>query len=448
LKLQVYSTLDELTCLRAAWDELLQEYPLSSTFSTWEWLSSWWESFGEQRRLLVLALLDANSQLIGLAPFSISKERFRGVLPLRVLRLMGDGSGDSDNLDLPVRPGFEPRFAEAAFQFLRQEKRQWDVCELNTLPIGSPAANGIAQCAGSAHWTCVQSLSQSSAIPLPATWPQYVERISTEDRKNLVRYTERLKRRYATRIYRCSREADLSSCLDGLFRLHQGRWRSAGKLGSFASSQRRDFYQRLSRRLLNRGWLQLWALELDSQIAAVQFAFRYRDTVYQLQEGYDHTRPSDRLGFVLRGEVLKQLILEKVRRYDFLGGEDEYKSRWAAEPGRYRKICLARPLTAAAALLRSAETADRAKSWLRLRLPGPAWRVLHQANIALRGEPEVPADSARQAEHSQIPARNESVKVAQSQSKAITRYDHGSADAAAAPPGQKPAGVARFGEIR
>jgi len=395
MKLQVYRNLDELEGLRAAWDELLSEYPLSSTFSTWEWLSCWWQSFGQGRQLLVLALFDEASRLVGLAPLSMSTERFGGLLPLRVLRFMGDGSGDSDNLDFPARPGFEQPFAEAVLEYLQQQKRQWDLCELNTLPADSPAARWIAECADSREWTYFEYFSKSSGITLPDTWEKYVEQLPGEDRKNLVRYERRLKKRYSTRIYRCTKEEDLPICLDALFRLHQGRWLNAGEAGSFSSPERREFYRRLSRCLLNRGWLDLWVLELNGEITAVQFAFRYRDTVFQLQEGYDHNHPSDRAGFVLRAEVLRQLITEKVRRYDFLGGEDAYKARWAALPGTYRRICLARPLTAAAMLLRSVDWAERSKNWLRARLPSSAWGLLHQVNIFVRGIPDKKIDSAK-----------------------------------------------------
>ncbi len=396
MKLLVYRNLDELAGLRTAWDELLSEYPRSSTFSTWEWLSSWWQSFGQSRELLVLALFDGHSRLFGLAPFSISKERFEG-LPLRVLRLMGDGSGDSDNLDLPVRPGFEKPFAEAICQYLRQQKQQWELCELNTLPADSPAGDLIAGHVRSERWTCFEYFSKSSAVTLPDTWEEYVSKISREDRKNLARYTERLKGRYAARIYRCAKEEDLPICLDALFRLHQGRWQSAGEPGTFSSPERRAFYQTLSRRLFDRGWLELWVLELNGKIAAVQFAFRYRDTVFQLQEGYDHNRPSDRAGYVLRGEVLKQLITEKVHRYDFLGGEDAYKARWAAQPGSYRRICFARPLTAAGILLRMVDGAERGKNLLRTMLPSSAWKLLHQVNISVRRKPDIRISPAKQA---------------------------------------------------
>ena len=42
-----------------------------------------------------------------------------------------------------------------------------------------------------------------------------------------------------------------------------------------------------------------------------------------------HTRLGS-VGYVLRGRLLRNLIDRGIRRYDFLGGEDESKTRWGA----------------------------------------------------------------------------------------------------------------------
>ena len=102
LQLKVYENLDDLSELEPLWNDLVADYHAASIFCTWEWLVTWWRHFGGQRQLLVLALFNSSSQLLGLAPFSILSEPFFGGICLRVIRLMGDGSDDSDNLDLPA----------------------------------------------------------------------------------------------------------------------------------------------------------------------------------------------------------------------------------------------------------------------------------------------------------------------------------------------------------
>ena len=399
LSLRAIHNLPELLDLSAEWNELLAEYPPATTFSTMEWLASWWQSYGQRSNLLVLALLDSESRLVGLAPLSICRERF-GFTTLRVLRLMGDGSGDSDNLDMPVRPGYEREFATLLFEYLNEQRRGWDVCRLNTMPSNSPMVNLVAECCKSQRWLLFEYNRVCSFVPLPNSWEQYEEQLVSEDRKNLQRYARRLQKRHVTRIYRCTREDELDACLEALYRLHQLRWEKAGEPGSFSSPERRDFYGALSRRLLKCGQLEFWILELDGVIRAAQFAFRFRNRVFQLQEGYDPDYSSDRVGFILRGEALRQLLREGVTVYDFLGGTDAYKTRWGARVGSYIDLHFAPRLSQGGAVLWTLDSASRGKRWLRSRLPAGTWRLLHKLNAGARGLQHRVGQSASQDSNS------------------------------------------------
>jgi CelD/BcsL family acetyltransferase involved in cellulose biosynthesis len=383
LQVRAFRKLDELYGLRSAWEDLLSAYPLSTTFSTFEWLSCWWRNFSRSQDLLVLAFFEKNA-LIALAPLSIKHERIVGGLTLKLLRLMGDGSKDSDNLDIPVRPGYEARLVGALLTYLDQNKALWDCCELNTLPASSSTLAGLREALQERGWPLYSSQRVASAIPLPDTWEAYLQLLSSEDQKNLTRYSRRLEKRYQTRLYRCTQAEELPRILEALFQLHQARWQAEGETGSFASPERRAFYYDLSRSLLSRGWLELWVLEANGEIASVQYAFRCRDAVYQLQEGNNPEKSSDRVGFILRGAVLKQLIAEGVRLYDFLGGEPGYKARWGAKPGHYVDLDFAARFSLGAAYLRTRHKAMHTKEWLRRSLPKSAWDVLHRANQRVR----------------------------------------------------------------
>jgi CelD/BcsL family acetyltransferase involved in cellulose biosynthesis len=385
VSLRVYKNLEELQELQPLWDDLLAAYPLSSSFSTWEWLSSWWLNFGQDKQLRVLALFDSESHLVGLAPLSISREKFVGPIFQRVVRFMGDGSGDSDNLDFVVRSGFENAFANTIVNYLNSHTA-WDMLLLNTMPLGSPVADLLTNALKPRRWLCVETFTKRSIVLLPKTWPDYLQQLSNEDRNNFARYQRRLEKRYSTRIFRCTSEVELERCLSALFRLHQMRWQKSGQPGTFGSSERRNFYYDLSRRLMVKGWLELWAIELNGEIAAVQFGLRYEDTVYHLQEGFNPERSSDRVGFILRAALLKELISESIQVYDFLGGEDSYKARWAARASRYRNLHFARSFELGGVVLAGVDYARRAKQSMRSRLPNSIWRLLHKANLALHGK--------------------------------------------------------------
>jgi len=383
LTLQVYTQLDDFRALEKSLEELMDLYPGASIFSSWDWLVSWWESFHNTQELQVIAGFDSDSHIVGLAALYISKERFLRIVPLRCLRFIGDGSGDSDNLDFLVRPGFEIEFASKFLEYLVQLRGQWQIARLNTVPRESVIANRLEHLLGGSRWTCFIALRECSSIQLPPAWDQYLSTLSSEDRKNIQRYRRRMEDRYSVRVYRCNQEHDLPRCLSALFRLHQMRWQKKGECGTFAYPERRQFYERLSLRLLAKNRLELWILELNSQITAVQFAMRYRDKVYQLQEGYDPGHSADRVGVVLRSEVLRQLISEGIRSYDFLGGVDQYKRRWGVTPGNYRDVTFANSWSIGSVVINSVHYARALKEWLRLHLPRTLWRCLHGINMIL-----------------------------------------------------------------
>src|SRR5271155_2119767 len=220
LTVSVHDNLKSLYDLRLEWDALLEEYPYATVFSTYEWLVAWWRAFGGKDRLQVLVCRDASSALVGLAPMAFST---RGSPPFRfrLVRLMGDGSNDSDNLDLPVKPGFEDRFAKSLLRFLESNRDSWELGEFNTMPLHSPAGNALRQLLVRENWVVVEKQRPASVIRLPETWEEYMGQLSGEDRKNLVRYTRRLEKHYGVQIYRCSAESQLTKCLEALFKHHQ-----------------------------------------------------------------------------------------------------------------------------------------------------------------------------------------------------------------------------------
>jgi CelD/BcsL family acetyltransferase involved in cellulose biosynthesis len=383
LSIRVYRTLPELESLRPAWEELLTDFPGATTFSTWEWLAPWWRAFGEGRELRVLAFFDESARLVGLAPLAISRRRVAPFIKLRVLSLWGDGSGDSDNLDFPVRAGWEEAVAIALFESLRESK-QWDFCEFNTMPADSPVAGRLATLLGERGWRTYTDRPACSAISLPETWQAYLKQLSSKERGKIAYYRNRLKRKYRVRFHRCAAEKEIYECLEALFALHRKRWQLLRQPGSFELAARRQFYHELSR-LLVSGWkLEFWLLELNGQTAAAQFGFRFGCTVFQLQEGFDPEYSADSVGYVLRAHVIEQLILQGVRRYDFLAGEAASKARWATQCGRYLNVQCARPLRLGSAYLRMIHAAAEGKEWLRENLPRDVWRLLRGLSEKVR----------------------------------------------------------------
>jgi len=379
LEVRVYDTGESLCSLQNEWEQLISEFTAATTFSTLDWLLPWWRAFGSGQQLKVLGFRDS-SRLIGLAPLTITPHAAPGRIKLKLLRLMGDGSGDSDNLDLPVLPGYEQPFFDALLDFLDGNKIDWDFCQFNKLPNNSPAGTLLLPRLQERGYRLYTFQRPWLVTNLPAEWETYLAQLSSENRNNLKRYTRRLGRHYHVEIYKCTKEADLPKCLEELFELHQERWQLRGEPGTFASTARRTFYFDLSCALLKHGNLEFWLLTLNGKTAAAQFCFRHGETVFLLQEGFDPSHSADRVGFILRGHVLEQLVAAGVRRYDFLFGQSEGKQTWVPQLQHYLDIHFAKPGSRGSLYLRLTNTAMDKKEWLRRHLPKPAWEILKRLN--------------------------------------------------------------------
>jgi CelD/BcsL family acetyltransferase involved in cellulose biosynthesis len=378
LTIVVHDSLESLEPLRPEWERLLGQYPPASIFSTYEWLAPWWRAFGGADRLLVLAFRDHSSALMALAPMAVT---VRPAFPfsLLVLRMMGDGSHDSDNLDLPVRPGFEEAFACSLLDWMQRNSGLWDVCELNTLPASSSLGARLPDDLAKRRWNYISSTQPQTVVELAASWEAYQKRLSSKERGKIGLRARRLEKKFDVRIHRCSEESEIDGLLQALFELHGRHWQQRGLPGTLHAPARRQFYRELARVLLTRGRLEFWILELNAKIAAAQFGLRCGTTVFSLQEGFDPEHAADSVGYVLRSQVLKQLIADGVRRYDFLGGTDDSKMRWGGELKRYLNLHFARPRTRGGLYLTLKAQSGQSKDWLRTRLAPGVWKGLKSA---------------------------------------------------------------------
>jgi CelD/BcsL family acetyltransferase involved in cellulose biosynthesis len=379
LTVKVFRTIEDLDKLRVRWEELLAQYPQGSIFSTWEWLATWWCAFGADQQLHVLAFEDGSSQLVGLVPLSLITRKFLGKR-WKILRLMGDGSGDSDNLDFVVASGYAGDVVGSLLAYLEDNADLWDFCELNTIPMGSPSAKMLMASLVGRKWIHAFAKTPCCQISLPNDWDTYFKQLSSTMRKNFKYHLRRLEKRPDFRIYRCSHQNELLQCLPALFELHQKRWRANGDPGSFGSEKRRGFYRLLSSVLLSRNWLEFWILEIGGKRIAADYGFRYHNVVYALQAGFDPSEHADSPGFCLKGVMLKDLIESGVQKYDFLAGFGENKAQWNAQLSYYQHVHFARRRSLGGFYLQARYQSKSAKEWVREHLPVGLWKLLHRVN--------------------------------------------------------------------
>jgi CelD/BcsL family acetyltransferase involved in cellulose biosynthesis len=353
------------------WRALGQGSDADTIFLTPEWMTCWWLAYGAGRTPAIVSVR-RGTDAVALVPLQVVAERWKGLLDVRVLRFMGDGTYDSDYLDALVAPGEGPGLLDELRRWLcGPSGLRFDIARLNELPAASPRAEPLVALLESSGGILDRERIGCVLLPLPESWEAYVASLKPRMRTKVRSLRKSLEGAHDVRLLICDREEDLPARLDSLFDLHERRWATRGGTGVFRSDVKRSFYRLLSSRLLAQGWLRFHSLSVNGALVAHQYAMDYRGVRYSLQEGYDPHWEEQGVGNVLRAMAIEQAIGEGLKGYDMLAGVTDHKLSWGGAakeslrllvrgPGfRGRLVSLATRAASATAALRRRNASPR-----------------------------------------------------------------------------------------
>jgi CelD/BcsL family acetyltransferase involved in cellulose biosynthesis len=110
--------------------------------------------------------------------------------------------------------------------------------------------------------------------------------------------------------------------------LHTKRWEQKGSKHGFSTKEYNAFHKAVAREFALKGWLQMSCLELNNEIVAILYDYRYRNKIYYYQGGFDPSLYKYSLGLVLRAYVIRKAIENGIKEIDLLKGAYEHKYKW------------------------------------------------------------------------------------------------------------------------
>lgn len=326
-KVDIVSDQLRFAALREDWQELQKNSVSDCLFLTWEWLYTWWKHLAEDLRLHILTLRE-NEQLIAIAPFARRSSRWQRLLPFPALEFLGTGSVGSDYLDVLLRRGHEKQALLALAEYLTHARLMY---ELSSMEKNIAQGCKLAQEMNWRGWKSTQITTDICPyIDLTGhDWQSYLATLSAAHRYNLRRRSKNMQKRWETRFDLARDEQQRAEALQILIALHGKRWRERGSPGAFHSRALVAFHEELTQLALQLGWLRLYILRLDGEPAAALYGFLYQKIFYFYQSGLNLDFLPHSVGLVTMGLVIENAIAEGAKSYDFLRGDESYKSLWS-----------------------------------------------------------------------------------------------------------------------
>lgn len=327
IEIEKIERLERFANIRDEWNELLGNSNSDCLFLTWEWVYTWWKHLAEERRLQIL-MARSGGRLVGIAPLAWRSRRWRRLLPFPALEFIGASSAGSDYLDFIIRRGEERQTLIALAEYLADNKL---MLELPRVRNTVSNACGFAQETMRQGWTVAQLVTDVCPfIDLSAhTWESYLASLGSAHRYNFRRRLRKLEKEWCVSFEQVECEQMRAVALHMLIELHRKRWRERGDPGAFNTRGLVEFHEELSRLALERGWLRLFVLRLNGTPAAALYGFNYHGTFYFYQSGFDPEFNRYSVGLVTMGLAIRHALEERARIYDFLRGDEPYKSLWA-----------------------------------------------------------------------------------------------------------------------
>lgn len=301
----------DVDALGAEWDSVADR--VGNVFATREWIAAWWRHYGRGREWVVTACRDTSGNLVAILPVYASSSR------PRTLRFLGHGAGDW--LGPICHPEDAERVARAVGKLMREARPRWQIL----LGEQAPADERWGALLGGMR------LRFEASPSLQVEWASFDDFLASRSKnfRDQVRRRERkLGREHELRYRLCQDPEALERDLDTLFDLHDARW---GDASDAFDARRRRFHHDFAARALQRGWLRLWTLELDTRPVAAWYGFRYAGAEWYYQGGRDPAYDRQAVGFVLLSHTVREAIQDGVREYKLLRGNEEYKGRFANE---------------------------------------------------------------------------------------------------------------------
>lgn len=273
------------------------------------WIQAWWRTFG-RGRLEVLAARTGG--------------RLVGVLPLvrRGRTVESPTNWETSRFGfVAALPGVAGALTDAVF-----ESRPTAVSLRFVHPDEAAPFRQGARARG--YRLAERVMQRAPYLELTGGWEHTVSRLGRSKRANLRRRRRRLEDRGDLTLQVEDGSRNLGALLEEGWAVEATDWKLKAGTAIRSSPQTLRFYGEVARWAAERGILRLAFLRLAGRPIAFDLCFEDAGVHWLVKTGFDVEFRTLAPGNILRHDMIKRAFDLGLRRYEFLGGEEQYKADW------------------------------------------------------------------------------------------------------------------------
>ena len=322
------TTGEGFSSLEPDWNRLSDSASSPNVFMTFDWFRAWNQRLTQEdrsgRRRPSVLVLKRDGAVAGISPL-IHRTASQFGYAVRKLEFAG-GHADYNDFVLGNDP---PGQIDAIADFLTQTQDQWDLVDLRDL---REAGNTLALIEGALsraglRYRVLRENGRCPYLPIDTGSATTMKKLSGHVRRTLRKRMERATALgLRTRIIESPHQE--LGLLDKLIAVeHQKHLH--GKLSRPFIASYREVFQSLFDTLGPRGWVYIAFMEQGDRPVAWQVGFCCGKALWDYNKAYDHAFAQFAPGTILVSAVLDYGFSHGYEEYDFLRGEEPYKTVWS-----------------------------------------------------------------------------------------------------------------------
>jgi CelD/BcsL family acetyltransferase involved in cellulose biosynthesis len=380
---EVLTRWDEVDALAPRWNELLHFEPRDGFFRSWTWYRAWMRHIRPDAEPFVVVLRESG-RVVGIAPLCRLKYRDLG-FSLTAVCWGGREVVSGDFLGPICDPASRDRAHAAILDTLWRLKSKWSLLVLGEMIEDADAIRHLQSLAEqNGAPTRLQEARICPYIALPATFDEYLGRLGTSTRYHIRRRMRDVEKRGAV-VEVSSTPDELNKGLQALIDLHLARWNKSGQPGTLGRPGFRAFLQEVFRTLPEGVSCRLYQLKHDGATVAALLTFAFGESVLYYQAGWDPDSALSALSpaVVLMARSIQDAIASSFQYYEFLRGDEAYKSRWTTTSRQTTTLLIANAV-AAKTYVQVGHIKDRVKCLVQRNPPTSEGSPINVAHGTLR----------------------------------------------------------------
>ncbi|MFX0134653.1 MAG: GNAT family N-acetyltransferase [Candidatus Hodarchaeota archaeon] len=311
----------EFLKIKDTWDNLLAESGINNPYLRHDWFRIAFEYFEKKDELLILLVKDED-EVIAIAPFLISSEKYFGV-PVKKIRFLENVHTPFQDIIIAQK---RQESLETIVAFLQKNFRTWDILELKEIKENSENIKILENlCTNENIFHYQFFISRSWFIPTNMPWQDGLAKIKPKVRRELNRRIRRIEKLGKISFQTITELKDIEEHLDIFFDFHEQTWK--GK------ERNAEFYYKIAREFSQRKEFILYCLCLNERPIAYTFVLKFRNTLFCIKTTYDPSYYAFSSGTIMFHKILENSFRDKdIEKFDVGRGDEYYKQELTSYP--------------------------------------------------------------------------------------------------------------------